>query len=144
MATRWKYVIGKGFVKSPEPVVIRSYDDLVNSKAYRAELHGFHLVKPSPWPILTSIAIFQFVLCLLAVFNEVGSVFAAFFFFILICVAIGMWFRDVVIEGSFQGFHTSDVQRGLRYGMCLFLFSEFMFFFSFFWCFFHVALSPSI
>ena len=76
--------------------------------------------------------LFQFVLSLLAIFREVGSVYAIIFFFILISLIIGMWFRDIVIEGTFQGFHTSDVQRGLRYGMCLFLLSEFMFFFSFF------------
>lgn len=27
---------------------VSSYEDLVNSDSYRAELHGFHLVKPSP------------------------------------------------------------------------------------------------
>jgi cytochrome c oxidase subunit 3 len=123
---------------------IYSHKDLVNSSLYRAELHGFHLVRPSPWPFLTSIILFQFVLSLLAIFREVGSVRALIFFFVLISLIVGMWFRDIVIEGTFQGFHTSDVQRGLRYGMCLFLLSEFMFFFSFFWCFFHVALSPSI
>jgi hypothetical protein len=106
--------------------------NLVNSNNIRAELHGFHLVRPSPWPLLTSISIFQVVLSLLVVFHEVGSTSALIYFLVQLCLVIGMWFRDIVIEATFQGFHTSDVQRGLRYGMCLFLVSEFMFFFSFF------------
>jgi len=106
-----------------------NFNTLVNSNSVKAELHGFHLVRPSPWPILTSLSIFEFVLSLLVVFHELGSPYMAFFFFIQLCAVIGMWFRDIVIEATFQGFHTSDVQRGLRYGMTLFLVSEFMFFF---------------
>jgi heme/copper-type cytochrome/quinol oxidase subunit 3 len=36
------------------------------------------------------------------------------------------------------------VVRGLKYGMLLFIVSEIMFFFSFFWAFFHYSLSPSV
>jgi heme/copper-type cytochrome/quinol oxidase subunit 3 len=43
-----------------------------------------------------------------------------------------MWFRDIVIEATFQGYHTSMVQRNLRTGMITFLVSETMFFFGFF------------
>lgn len=57
------------------------YKVLTNSNLYRAERHGFHLVRPSPWPLLVSICIFQFVLSLLAIFSEVGSLYAIFFFF---------------------------------------------------------------
>lgn len=109
-----------------------NFNSLVNSNLVRAESHGFHLVRSSPWPILTSLSIFQFVTSLLVVFHELGSVFGAVYSFSQVCMVIGMWFRDIVIEATFQGFHTSDVQRGLRYGMVLFLVSEFMFFFSFF------------
>ena len=42
-----------------------------------------------------------------------------------------------------MGHHTSYVARGLRLGFVLFLLSEVMFFFGFFWAFFHRALSPS-
>jgi len=43
----------------------------------------------------------------------------------------------------FLGDHTFTVQRGLRYGMVLFIISEVMFFFTFFWAFFHASLSPT-
>jgi heme/copper-type cytochrome/quinol oxidase subunit 3 len=40
--------------------------------------------------------------------------------------------------------HTNPVQKGLRYGMLLFIISEVMFFSSFFWAFFHSSLAPTI
>jgi len=118
---------------------------LKRSKSFKAEKHGFHLVKPSPWPFLTSVSLLNIIIYTIKIFHdfEVGtmSVVASFVFFFYV---IGMWFRDVVIESTFQGFHTSLVQRGLRYGMISFLISESMFFFGFFWCFFYMSVSPSI
>jgi len=57
---------------------------------------------------------------------------------------IGRWFRDIVVESTYEGHHTLAVQHGIFCGMVLFILSEIMFFFSFFWAFFHSALSPSI
>ena len=54
------------------------------------------------------------------------------------------WWSDVVLEGTFQGLHTTAVQRGLRLGFVLFIISEVMFFFSFFWAFFHSSLAPAV
>jgi len=51
------------------------------------------------------------------------------------------WWRDINRE---SGEHTAEVAHGLRIGMALFIISEVMFFFSFFWAFFHVSLSPAI
>lgn len=53
------------------------------------------------------------------------------------------WWRDVIREATFEGQHTSVVQKGLRIGVLLFIVSEVMFFFAFFWGFFHVSLNPS-
>ena len=55
-----------------------------------------------------------------------------------------VWFRDVVREGTFQGHHTKVVQKGLKMGMILFITSEVMFFFAFFWGFFHSSLAPTV
>ena len=57
--------------------------------------------------------------------------------------ALLSWGRDVIIEGTFQGHHNRRVRRGFTYGIVLFILSEVMFFFSFFWAFFHSALIPS-
>ena len=53
-----------------------------------------------------------------------------------------VWWRDVIHEATFQGYHTPVVQIGLRYGMALFIASEVMFFVAFFWAFFSSSLFP--
>jgi heme/copper-type cytochrome/quinol oxidase subunit 3 len=65
-------------------------------------------------------------------------------FLTLILIAMWAWARELVREATFEGWHTKDVQTGLGYGMLLFLASEAMLFFPFFWAFFHASLSPSI
>ena len=44
-----------------------------------------------------------------------------------------VWWRDIIREATFEGWHTSMVQLGMRYGMILFIVSGVMFFFAFFW-----------
>jgi len=46
-------------------------------------------------------------------------------------------------ESRFLGSHTLQTQSSLKLGMVLFIFSEIMFFFSFFWTFLHFCLSPA-
>ena len=58
-------------------------------------------------------------------------------------MTMGVWWRDVVREGTMEGQHTTIVQLGLRMGMRLFIVSEVMFFFAFFWAFFWSALAPT-
>ena len=58
--------------------------------------------------------------------------------------AMAVWWRDVIREATYQGLHTQAVQRGLRYGMLLFIVSEIMFFLAFFWAFFHSSLAPTV
>lgn len=59
---------------------------------------------------------------------------------------LSMWFwsRSLFTESTQEGHHTSLVQLALKYGMLLFLVSEAMLFFPFFWSFFHGSLAPSI
>ena len=47
-----------------------------------------------------------------------------------------VWWRDIVRERTYEGQHTFIVQKGLRMRMLLFVVSEIMFFFAFFWAFF--------
>jgi len=54
------------------------------------------------------------------------------------------WFSDIVDEATFGGYHTKVVKFGLRLGFMLFIVSEMMLFFGFFWAFFHAALCPSV
>jgi len=63
--------------------------------------------------------------------------------FILLLLLMFTWWNDVVCEGLFEGHHTAIVQEGLKQGMILFIVSEIMFFFAFFWAFFDASLNPN-
>ena len=55
-----------------------------------------------------------------------------------------LWFRDIILEATYLGDHTTQVQKGLTIGVILFIVSEVFAFLSVFWAFFHSSLSPSI
>ena len=74
-------------------------------------------------------------------FQSGGQLFLIGFFIILYVMYV--WWRDVIREATFEEQHTFAVQRGLRLGMILFIVSEVMFFFAFFWAFFHSSLAPT-
>jgi cytochrome c oxidase subunit 3 len=106
---------------------------------------NFHLVAPSPWPLLTANSVFALVVGLTAFFHGyLNSTFFVFFGLFLTVTSMGCWFRDIIREATFEGQHTSRVQIGLRLGMLLFIVSEVMFFFAFFWGFYHSSLAPAI
>jgi len=107
--------------------------------------HPFHLVDPSPWPFLGSLGAFSTVIGAVLYFHGFfkGELILMAGFLQLIFVSFG-WWSDVVAEGTFQGCHTKKVQYGLRMGMFLFIVTEVMFFFSFFWAFFHSSIAPSV
>lgn len=106
--------------------------------------HDYHLVNPSPWPLVSSIS---------ATVMALGGVIwmkglfglekhnPIVFYIGLAGVLYSMfgWWRDVVKE-SRAGDHTPVVSIGLRYGMILFIASEVMFFVAWFWVFFEMAL----
>jgi cytochrome c oxidase subunit III len=106
--------------------------------------HDYHLVKPSAWPLLASIAL------LLMMLGTAGYMKGLFFipkgalwgplpgFVMLIWVLVG-WWGDVLKE-SRAGDHKEVVQISLRYGMVLFIASEVMFFVAWFWGFFEMAI----
>lgn len=104
--------------------------------------HFFHIVDKSPWPLTTAISLLFLTSSAALWFHTGVSDFFKFSFISLILSSV-LWFRDVVREGTFEGHHTRQVQTSLKYGMFLFILSEVMFFFSFFWTFFHSSLSPT-
>ena len=106
--------------------------------------HPFHLVDPSPWPLITSFAAFSLTSGgVLYMQGYIGGFFAMAFGFVVLVSAMAVWWRDVIRESTFEGNHTSVVQLGIRYGMILFILSEVMFFFAFFWGFFHSSIAPT-
>nr|AXS64906.1 cytochrome c oxidase subunit 3 [Curculionidae sp. KM-2017] len=105
--------------------------------------HPFHLVDQSPWPLLGSISLFNFMMGLIKWFHLNQSNLLIFSMFTNSLVMY-QWWRDIIRESTFQGHHTLKVTMGLRWGMILFITSEVFFFIAFFWAFFHASLSPSI
>lgn len=105
--------------------------------------HPYHLVDQSPWPLTGAIRAFMMTSGLILWFHI-----KRYHLFIagtlLLLLTIIKWWRDVVREATFQGYHTLIVNKGLRYGMILFITSEVCFFFAFFWAFFHRRLAPTI
>ncbi|MDB5460353.1 MAG: cytochrome c oxidase subunit 3 [Caulobacteraceae bacterium] len=106
--------------------------------------HDYHLVNPSPWPLVGS---------LFAVVMAVGGIAwmkgifglekHTLWLFLLglagILYTMLGWWMEVVKEAN-AGDHTPVVSIGLRYGMILFIVSEVMFFVAWFWIFFEMAL----
>lgn len=107
--------------------------------------HPYHIVDPSPWPMLISFGCFFFTFGTVMVFhNYGGGQLLASIGLITILSIMYTWWRDIVREATYEGHHTFQVQWGLRNGMLLFIVSEIMFFFAFFWAFFHSALAPTV
>ena len=119
--------------------------NLKNYNIQKNEQHPFHMVDSSPWPLMTSFSLLGLALSFVSYFHYFQN--GSFHFivsFCILCFYLFRWFSDIIIEATFEGHHTFKVQEGIRLGMCLFIASELMFFFSFFWAFFHCSLSPSI
>lgn len=105
--------------------------------------HKFHLVNPSPMPFVTTVAVLVvFTGALLFMHSKPHGdvIFYAGIVTLLACAA--WWWRDVIREGLNDKAHTDVVQAGLRLGMALFILSEVMFFFAFFFSFFKASLMP--
>jgi len=114
--------------------------------------HDYHLVDPSPWPVVGSL--FAFVMAVGAIIwmKTHGSptavllgmrgpwVFAIGTMGVL--YTMFMWWRDVIIEAH-RGDHTPVVRLHLRYGMIMFIASEVMFFVAWFWAYFDASLFPA-
>lgn len=103
-----------------------------------AKNHDYHLVNPSPWPVVGAVA--AFILAVGAVtWMHGGTWIIMTLGFLLVLYTMFMWWRDVLREAH-AGDHTPVVGLHLRYGMLLFIASEVMFFVAWFWAFFDASL----
>jgi len=111
----------------------------------RGELrHDYHLVNPSPWPIVGSVAVFFMAVGAISWMHHSYAAAPIVFGIGVIGVLYTMagWWMDVIQEAQFNGDHTRVVQISHRYGMILFIASEVMFFVAWFWAFFNASLFP--
>jgi len=120
--------------------------------------HDYHLVDPSPWPVVGSVSVFVLALGAIGYMHTVYTddgmqgglqlgpltiqgMSVMLIGFAMVLYTMAGWWRDVVRE-SRRNDHTPVVQIGLRYGMVLFIASEVMFFVAWFWAFFAAFLFP--
>lgn len=105
--------------------------------------HPYHLVRLRPWPLINSLCLIIFIFSSLKFIHNF-NINLLLISFVLILIIFYQWWRDVIRESTFQGVHTLYVIKIIRLGIILFILSEVIFFLSFFWCYFHINLSPSI
>ncbi|MBP2226990.1 cytochrome c oxidase subunit 3 [Azospirillum agricola] len=103
--------------------------------------HPYHLLKPSPWPLLGAFAGGLLATGLVVYMHGGGKLLMILGVLAILGVMFG-WWRAVIHEAVTEKAHTPVVKIGLRYGMALFIASEVMFFAAFFWAFFDAALFP--
>ena len=114
------------------------------------QFHPYHMVTVSPWPLFVSFSLLILTSGAVTYFNGYTSPFGdsgivlVVLGFICTSLSAGLWFRDIVTEGTFLGDHTFKVQKGLSIGMALFILTEVMFFVSIFWALFNSCLSPDV
>ncbi len=112
--------------------------------AHAKPQHDYHLVDPSPWPVVGSISTFIMAVGAISWMHHMFTIAPLVFF----AGAVGVlytfagWWGDVIREAEHGGYHTRVVQISHRYGMILFIASEVMFFVAWFWAYFNVALFP--
>ena len=111
--------------------------------------HPYHLVRPSVWPLIGSLAAGFLALGAVWFMHDVeldgikigpkaliGGIAA-------VLLVMFFWWKDVIYESVVEKAHTKIAEVGLRFGMALFIASEVMFFVAFFWAFFNGALYPT-
>lgn len=111
--------------------------------------HPYHIVHPSPWPIAGAFAAGLLAVGALLYMHE-GQIFGmriglkgVILGLLAVLGVMYVWWRDVLHEAIVEKAHTPIVKIGMRYGMALFIASEVMFFFAFFWAFFNASLFPT-
>ena len=111
--------------------------------------HDYHLVDPSPWPLIGAVAAFFMMVGAVMTFKTlpVGGLHIGPYVlgagFITVLYTMASWWTDVVHEAGPGHYHTRVVQLSHRYGMMMFIASEVMFFVAFFWAYFDAALYPN-
>jgi len=107
-----------------------------------AKNHDYHILAPSPWPIIGSFSALAMAAGGIMWMHDVaggGWIFLAGLAGVLFTMF--SWWSDVIKEAN-SGDHTPVVQLHLRYGMILFIASEVMFFVGWFWAWFDFSLFP--
>jgi cytochrome c oxidase subunit 3 len=119
------------------------------AEAHAKPHHDYHLVDPSPWPLIGSIAAFVMAVGLVLTMKSLTLLGLRSGPYVFGAGVLGVlytmlnWWRNVIREATYEGHHTRVVQLSHRYGMIFFIASEVMFFVAWFWAFFDASLYPN-
>nr|AET08647.1 cytochrome c oxidase subunit III [Contracaecum osculatum A sensu Nascetti et al. (1993)]AET08683.1 cytochrome c oxidase subunit III [Contracaecum osculatum A sensu Nascetti et al. (1993)] len=103
--------------------------------------HNFHVLSLSSYPLLVFFSSLGLTSSLV-IFFKYGLLSGVFLSLMSILFISFVWGKDIVMEGL-SGYHNFFVMDGFKFGVLVFIFSEFMFFFGIFWTFFDAALVPA-
>nr|YP_009918651.1 Cox3 [Metschnikowia hamakuensis]YP_009918652.1 Cox3 [Metschnikowia hamakuensis]QMJ95666.1 Cox3 [Metschnikowia hamakuensis]QMJ95667.1 Cox3 [Metschnikowia hamakuensis] len=118
---------------------------MTNSMRGYMQLHPFHLVNPSPWPLYTSFVLMNLALTIgLTAHNYMSNNYYTLLNIMSMLYVLTLWFKDVVAESTYLGDHTKAVKNGLTQGFYLFVISEILIFASLFWAYLHSSLNPTM
>ena len=107
--------------------------------------YPYHIVIPSPWPLIVSLSILSLALSLaLTIHRYIGNMNLVYLSLLVLIISSSLWFRDIISEATYLGNHTIAVRKGINIGFILFLLSEVLIFIGLFWAYFHIALNPDI
>ena len=102
----------------------------------------YHLLPPSPWPVLVSASVLPLAVALVASINGFSS--PLLLSFLSVGLYTYLWLRDVLRESLYEGSHGSLPLLSIKYGMLLFIASEAALFSSLFWAFLNTSLTGSL
>lgn len=101
------------------------------------------LVENSIWPSTTAVSALSLLLGSVMLFNlNTWGGILVLFSTASLCISLYFWWKEVIIEGTYQGLHSLEVQNNLTLGFLLFVVSEALIFFSFFFAYFYNSLIP--
>lgn len=105
----------------------------------------YMLVENSIWPATTAVSALSLLLGSIMLFHmKIGGLELVLLSTISLLISFYFWWKEVIIEGTYQGLHNLKVQKNLTLGFLLFVVSEALIFFSFFFAYFYNSLIPSV
>ena len=108
----------------------------------RGFIRPVHLVRSRPWPLVAALVSFGLTGGFVMWWRKFLISFPFYVIFLLL-VLMFFWWRDVRFERS-NGDRTLKVLKFFRVGMILFILSEVLFFFRFFWAFFKNCFATTL
>lgn len=105
--------------------------------------HSFFPLSYNPWPVIASLGVFNFGLAMVIFFKSFDR-FPLIIAILLLVLSSMNWWNSYRNEYNTEGYTSFKMEEGLKFSFILFISSEILFFFSFFWGFFHFLLNPQM